>query len=193
MLLVSNGCYSWFLVLHDKILTQWSPWQNFNSLSTKHFIHKETLFKSSSLFWRSYSNSNLRQSEIHGTEPNGGLFMPFYQQYIWTAWDCLNKYLAPAVCHWAQTSLPAPFTRRTPRCFLLRPPCSSCLVVDTWSSWPFWTSRLIYVFSLNCLSCALKCTAGAPGLIHLPNFVIAPQKLAYMHILPQNTTILCNF
>lgn len=55
MLLVSNGCYSWFLVLHDKILIQWSQWQNFNSLSTKHFIHKETLFKSSSLFWRSYS------------------------------------------------------------------------------------------------------------------------------------------
>lgn len=76
--------------------------------------------------------------------------MPFYQQYIWTAWDCLNKYLAPAACCQAQTSLLTPFTRRTPQCFLLCPPCSSCIVVDTWSSWPLWTSSLIYVFSLNC-------------------------------------------
>lgn len=46
---------------------------------------------------------------------------------------------------------------------------------------------------LELLSCTLKYTTGAPSLIHLPDFVNAPQKLTYMNFLPQKTPIICNF
>lgn len=46
---------------------------------------------------------------------------------------------------------------------------------------------------LELLLCTLKYTTGAPSLIHLPDFVNAPQKLTYMNFLPQKTPIICNF
>lgn len=117
------------------------PFQISSLCTRKHlWIHQPVLEK---LF-----NSNLQQSEVHGTKPNSDLLTPVYQQCIWTAWDCLDKYFAPALClnsdyitgtiHGMNLMAFSPMSATH---FL----CSG----NTWSFWPLWTSCLIYIYSLN--------------------------------------------
>lgn len=162
---------------------------HFNSLATKYFMYNETLSKTSSLFWTSYSTQTfdkvkftaLSQTWVYPCLSISDMF-----ELLETTW--INTWLLLFA-----TELRHHYWHRS-----RDKPCSVFSYVPhalpvLWLTPEAPASSGLLCVLLELLSCTLKYTAGAPSLIHLPNFVNAPQKLTYMLFLPQKTTIICIF
>lgn len=161
----------------------------FNSLSTKYFIYKETLSKSSSLFWTSYSTQTFDKMK----------FMALSQTWVYSYFSISNIFELLETTRINTWLLLFATELRLHYWHCSRDePCSVFSYVHhalpvLWLTLKAPASSGLLSVLLELLLCTLKYTTGAPSLIHLPDFVNAPQKLTYMNFVPQKTPIICNF
>lgn len=159
---------------------------HFNSFSTKYLIYKETLSKSSSLFWRSYSTQTfnkvkfmaLSQMVVYSCLSISNLFELLETAWI-NSWPLL--FATELRLHSWQHSRDEP--RSVFSCahhalpvLWLTPEAPGPSAPHVWFVCSPWTAVL-----------TLSYAAGAPGFIHLPNSVITPQKITQSSSKHNNT------